>query len=141
MRWISSFCCVGVDQPFCYVVRGHLHNLEEWASCLTVFCFRVESLVLTFTPIWVVMLPCRCTRFLLYVHTIVQTKEIRWPRLKITPSCAKVRKIGFCHVWKKGHCCNTILLFDSNISSARSSFTVEKLSHLFYSSVKKLDIK
>ena len=43
--WISLLCCFGVDQPFCYVVCEHLHNLEEGASCLTVFCFRVESLL------------------------------------------------------------------------------------------------
>ena len=42
--WISSLCCFGVNQPFCYVVFEHLHNLEERASCLAVFYFRVESL-------------------------------------------------------------------------------------------------
>ena len=45
--WISSLCRFGVNQPFCYVVCEHLHNLEEGASCLTVFCFRVESLLTT----------------------------------------------------------------------------------------------
>ena len=42
---ISSLCCFGVDQPLCCVVYGHLHNLKEEASCLTLFHFRVESLV------------------------------------------------------------------------------------------------
>ena len=36
----------GVDQPFCYAVCEHLHNLEEGASYLTLFWFRPGSLVL-----------------------------------------------------------------------------------------------
>ena len=49
--WISSFCHFGVDQPFYYVVCEHLHNLEEGASCLTLFCYRLGSLPgYLFTP-------------------------------------------------------------------------------------------
>ena len=44
--WISSLCYFGVDQPFCYVVCEHLHNLEEGVNCLTVFCFRVKFLIM-----------------------------------------------------------------------------------------------
>ena len=38
----------GVGQPFCHVVCEHLHNLEEGASCLTLFCYRLGSLVREF---------------------------------------------------------------------------------------------
>ena len=42
--WISSFCDFCVDQHFCYVECEHLHNLEERASCLTLFCYRLGYL-------------------------------------------------------------------------------------------------
>ena len=40
-----SFCHFGVDQPFCYVVCEHLHNVDEGASYLSLFCFRSVSLI------------------------------------------------------------------------------------------------
>ena len=43
--WINSLCRFGVNRTFYYVVCEHLHNLEEGAQRLTVFCFRVESLI------------------------------------------------------------------------------------------------
>ena len=39
-----SFCHFGVDQPFCYVVCEHLHNVDEGASYLSLFCYRPVSL-------------------------------------------------------------------------------------------------
>ena len=43
--WNNSLCRFGVNPTFWYVVCEHLHNLEEGVSCLTVFCFRIESLL------------------------------------------------------------------------------------------------
>ena len=40
-----SFCHFGVNQPFCYVVCEHLHNVDEGASYLTLFCYRPVSLL------------------------------------------------------------------------------------------------
>ena len=40
------FANFGVDQPFCYVVFEHLHNVDERASYLSLFCYRPVSLTL-----------------------------------------------------------------------------------------------
>ena len=40
-----SFCHFGVHQPFCYVVCEHLHNVDEGASYLPLFCYRPVSLI------------------------------------------------------------------------------------------------
>jgi hypothetical protein len=42
--WINSSCRFNVNGTFWYVVCEHVHNLEEGGSCLTVFCFRIETL-------------------------------------------------------------------------------------------------
>ena len=42
-----SFCHFGVDQPFCYVVCEHLHNVDEGASYLSLLCYRPVSLTKT----------------------------------------------------------------------------------------------
>ena len=42
--WFFSFCHFGVHQPFCYVVCEHLHNVDEGASYLPLFCYRPVSL-------------------------------------------------------------------------------------------------
>ena len=39
------FSHFGVNQPFCYVVCEHLHNVDEGASYLSLFCYRPVSLV------------------------------------------------------------------------------------------------
>ena len=41
------FANFGVDQPFCYVVCEHLHNVDEGASYLSLFCYRPVSLTRT----------------------------------------------------------------------------------------------
>ena len=40
-----SLCRFVADQPFCFVVCEHLQNVDEGASCLTLFYFRPGSLV------------------------------------------------------------------------------------------------
>ena len=41
------FSHFGVNQPFCYVVCEHLHNVDEGASYLSLFCYRPVSLLRT----------------------------------------------------------------------------------------------
>ena len=69
---ISPLRRFDVNQPFWYVVCEHLHNLEDGAPCLNVFCFRV-GLSLT---LYIIRKISFCTYIFLFFFSNNRSKKM-----------------------------------------------------------------